>query len=178
MALISLIVALLSLMVACVALWPQLSVRRRDADRRHDELTPQIELRCQRLNGHRAELTVALTGPDSLGDLDTIEVCLDDDHPRTPVTAGTHTQQDLDHQLWGPYRFSHLRDRERTASLTGVGRGTVHKLALETTAAPPWVPTDHWRQDYEDKPVIATLVCHRRGHRPWTLARRRIDVQA
>lgn len=176
MALLSLIISVLSLIVACVTLWPQLSARRRNADRRHDELTPQIELRCQRQHGHRAELTVAFWGPDALGNLGTIDIRLDDDHLRTPVIAGI-TQQALDAQLWGPYRFSGPAEAQRTASLTGVGAGTVHTLALEATVAPPWVPVEHWRQDYEGKPVIATLVCHRRGHRPWTLARRQIAVQ-
>ncbi|OKI21337.1 hypothetical protein A6A08_21375 [Nocardiopsis sp. TSRI0078] len=151
-----------------------------DAARRHEDLAPRIELRARQLHGDRAELLLTLIGPDTLGGVDTLRVRVDDEHdqPRTPVTVGSYTQEELDAQIWGPYRLTPTGpgDDRRTLTLTDVGIGARRPLALERTTAPPWSDPEWWRHTYDGAPVFVTLTCHRDGHEPWSLPRRRVDV--
>jgi hypothetical protein len=151
-----------------------------DAARRHEDLAPQVELRARRVHGDRAELLLALVGPDALGGVDTLQVRVDDedDQPRPRVTVGSYTQEGLDAQIWGPYRLTPTGsvDDRRTRTLTDVGVGARRTLALERTTAPPWSDPEWWRHTYDGAPVFVTLTCHRDGHEPWSLPRRRVDI--
>lgn len=169
MALAALIISLFSLLIAIIALYPQLAQHRRDADRRHEELAPQVHVAVRRKHSDQAVLEVTVTGPSSLERLDTLRIRLEDDHPRRPVTVGTHTQEDLDAQLWGPYRFS--QSEGRTTELSHVTVGQLHTLRLTATSPPPWTVPEHWRQDQDGAPVFVTVQCHS-GRKTWTPLRR------
>lgn len=157
MALAALLISLFSLVIAGIALYPQFAQNRRDAARYHDEREPQVQVAVRRKYGDRAVLEVTVTGPRSLKRLDTLQVRLEDDHPRSPVVAGGPTQEDLDAQLWGPYRLS--EGDGRTAELTDVAVGQLYTLWLTATTAPRWTPPEHWRQDQEGAPVFVTVAC-------------------
>ncbi|MFY7068944.1 hypothetical protein ACOQFV_24065 [Nocardiopsis changdeensis] len=169
MALAALIISLLSLLISGIALYPQLTQHRRDADRRHDELTPHVHVAVRRQDGDRAVLEVTVTGPRSLERLDTLQVRLEDDHPRSPVVAGGPTQEDLDAQLWGPYQLS--QGDGRTVELTDVAVRQLYALRLTATPPPPWAVPAHWRQDQNSAPLIVTVQC-RSGRTSWTPLRR------
>ncbi|GAB2520698.1 hypothetical protein [Nocardiopsis aegyptia] len=148
-----------------------------DAARRRDELTPAFALTCQAQSERRAVLTLTLASPVGLEGLDRVEVAIADPVPDRHPVAGGPTQEQLDAQVWGPYRF--------VTSTTGVtGHGTaqaehvrphtpVH-LALERTLAPAWVADPAvWEEEAAGRPLLITLVCHRAGH-AWRVERQAV----
>ncbi|WP_150245616.1 hypothetical protein [Nocardiopsis quinghaiensis] len=149
-----------------------------DAERRRDELAPTIDLACQAQGQRRAVLTLTLTGPTGLEGLDRVEVTIADPLPdRYPVIAGGPTQQELDAQVWGPYRFV-----TSTTGVTGHGTAQVEHvrphtpvdLALEQTPAPAWVADPAGWQEERAGQLLITLVCHHARYRPWTLERQTV----
>lgn len=150
------------------------SMAANDAERRHVERTPTVDLSCRPQSERRAMLTVTLTGPVGLEELERVEVIVADPHTdRRPVIAGGPTQQELDAQAWGPYRFvistAHVISHH-TAHLDQVLAGTPVQVAMERAPAPPWAPDPAgWERERAKEPVLVALVCHRAGHPPWPI---------
>ncbi|UOE21397.1 hypothetical protein NI17_009925 [Thermobifida halotolerans] len=147
-----------------------------DADRRYAELTPALDLEWRAQYGRRGVLVVTMTGPVGLERLDRVEVTVADPIPdRAPVIAGGPTQQELDAQVWGPYRFvtstAHVASH-RTAQLDQVRVNIPVHLAMERAPAPHWVADfAGWEEERAGDPVLITLVCHHADHQSWTLHR-------
>lgn len=146
-----------------------------ERDRWHTELTPRFDVRATRVpGGDRATLTVTLTGPPGLDSLDELTVTIRDDdrdhHPKVLVAA---TAEQIDQQVWGPYRFASGVDeadpngRSVAPVLMLMGNGRL--FALERTRAPSWTNDVFWLGTYGHAPIRLTLTCRRAPHRPWTV---------
>ncbi|WP_017588716.1 hypothetical protein [Nocardiopsis ganjiahuensis] len=69
-------------------------------------------------------LILTLTGPAGLEGLDRVEVTIADPLPgRHPVITGGPTQQELDAQVWDPFRFV-----VSTADVTGHGTAQAERV--------------------------------------------------
>lgn len=145
----------------------------------HADLTPIFEITIERREGDRATLDVQLIGPLPLGQLDVIaiEIVSSDDAERTDRLAGGPTQEEIDAQVWGPYRFSHGAD---DADIDGhtvrpvpmqVGRG--RPFSIESTRPPRWQEGEHrdddWWGQWEGKPLRLVMKCSRDGFEPWVV---------
>jgi hypothetical protein len=93
---------------------------------------------------------------------------------RGPVTAGGPTAEQIDRQVWGPYRFvpgvDGADETGRSLEPFTLLLGDWRPFALERTPPPPWSnDSGSWRQRYADQPVRLTLSCYRKDHEPWTV---------
>jgi hypothetical protein len=153
------------------------SVTAIEAKRLHDDLTPELVITCTAPPGadiRRADMTLELTGPPGLGDLDEVTVEIRDDMPeRKPGPGSQMTQEQISEVIWGPYRLNPaVKDTDSLGRKHGPFRLPIHEpypIPLEQSMAPPWTNPEHWRNQYKDKPVRLEITCRRQGHEPWIL---------
>lgn len=155
------------------------AVARIERERWHADLTPQFRITIGEVRGDRATLDVQLTGPLSLRRLDEIAVAVvpSDDLDRTPRLAGSVSQEEVDAQVWGPFRF---RPGADGADPTGhsvapfalrVGQG--RPFAAERTRPPHWEEGEdlvgQWRRRWAGRPMRLVLTCRRAGDDVWVV---------
>ena len=155
------------------------AVARIEKERWHAELLPQFNIAIEGLEGDRATLSVHLAGPLSLHHLDEIriQVVASDDMSRTATMAGGPSQEAIDAQVWGPFRFvPNINEADANGQRIPsfplrVGAG--HPFALERTRPPLWQEgndrQEHWRDQWLNKPMRLVLTCRRDGFDPWTV---------
>lgn len=147
-----------------------------EARRWHADLTPAFDVTCARewlgdTSGDRALLRIRLVGPPGLDRL-TIKVTVRDDWPgRTSVLTGGPTQEEIEAQVWGPYRFIHGVDGGsedgRTAVPFSLLAGDGRQFALDRTVSPRWAIPADWRRRYDDAPLRLALHCVHGDDKPW-----------
>ncbi|MEV7054116.1 hypothetical protein AB0N95_01425 [Streptomyces microflavus] len=154
-------------------------VARIERERWHSDQTPVFKATLERREGDRAQLDFQLVGPLSLQRLDRIELTIanSDDLARRAQLAGSRPQEELDAQVWGPYRFAAGADGADTTGQSvqpfglTVGRG--RPFALERTRPPQWQEgqdrAQRWAMQFSDKPVRLRVVCHKDGVEPWVV---------
>ncbi|MEW2578325.1 hypothetical protein [Streptomyces syringium] len=173
--------------VAAVGAW--VAARRANAtanvvasierERWHADLTPQFSITIERAEGDRSTLDVQLIGPLPLGHLDEVNIAIvsSDDADRTSTLPGPPTQEDIDAQVWGPYRFTHGADgadahgsRVQAVSMQ-VGRG--RPFSIEMTRAPLWQEggdaQERWRSRWRGTPLCLLITCRRGGSDQWVI---------
>lgn len=157
------------------------SMKTIETRRWHADMTPQFEVTCvptwmgDRASDTRAELRIRFTGPPGLHKL-TITATIRNDWPdRKSTLNGGPTQEQLDAQIWGPYRFVHGVDGGsqdgRTISPFTLLVGDGRPFALERTPSPRWADAAGWRQRYEGAKVRLALHCVHDGDEPWIVHR-------
>lgn len=178
-------IATLTAAVAAVGAWRAASRSDKAAtaltaieqDRRHGELTPQLRFQFKDPGNGQPLLRVYLDGPASLNYLDRIDLTIRDDMPGRAQfpQIGALTPEQIERQIWGPYRFTPHVDGAsqdgRTMAPFDLPVGESRPFALEPTLAPPWSNDqgNWWRNKYKDTPLRLTLECHKDGHEPWLL---------
>lgn len=155
------------------------TVARIEQDRWHAELTPVFKVRLGDQEGNRAGLDFQLVGPLSLRHLDRVELTIasSDDLKRTDQLAGSRPQQELDAQVWGPYRFAAGADGVDATGQTvrpialDVGRG--RPFTLERTRPPQWQEgqdrEQRWAEQWADMPIRLVIRCRKEGSAPWVV---------
>ncbi|MFE9850366.1 hypothetical protein ACFYPN_16355 [Streptomyces sp. NPDC005576] len=154
-------------------------VARIERARWHSDLTPVFEVTLGEEQGGRAGLDVQLLRPLGLQHLDRIELSIanSDDLERTDRFAASPPQEDLDAQVWGPFRFAAGADgadvtgRTVTPISLTVGRG--RPFSVERTRPPYWQEgpdrEERWTRQWEDKPVKLVIRCRKEGFEPWVV---------
>ncbi|MFF7870510.1 hypothetical protein ACFZCT_29125 [Streptomyces qaidamensis] len=155
------------------------TVARVERQRWHADLTPQFNITIERGEGDRATLSVRLAGPVPLRRLDEIAIRIvsSDDMDRTARLPGGPTQEELDAQVWGPYRFTHGADGAdtdgRTVAPFALEVGTGRPFSIERTRPPRWQEGPdaerHWRDQWVNAPVRLVLTCTREEFEPWVV---------
>jgi hypothetical protein len=151
-----------------------------ERDRRHGELTPTLTSSATvRHLGHgfgdsRIWLTLRLDGPAGLTCLDTVMIRIRDDQPRTPITAGGPTQQQLDQVIWGPYHLvPHVDGTDalgRTAKAHEMRPGDERHWELKPSQLPGWMTDQQaWAEQYRGAPIRLEVECVRNGYPRWTV---------
>lgn len=145
--------------------------------REHRDMFPQVDISTARDQGAtQFRLVIRLNGPDVLDHLDSFVVSIRDDgdpHPPNPETG--ITQEDIDQQIWGPYRLSIASTATdqwgRASTPVPLSVGDEWSCAIETTDPPRWANSVAWQQQYSRAPIRLELRCVREGFKPWTLRR-------
>jgi hypothetical protein len=189
MAVASLIIAIISILIALgSAAYTRRQARAAErlteieAKRRHDDLTPQLDIRCTQCRDGIVGLTVELTGPTGLDRLDEVRVRIRDDRPGRADSPGHGlTPERVAAFVWGPYRFNPgVRDTDPRGREHGpftLPRQEPYKLSLEQTFAPGWYgDPELWRRQYDGTPVRLEVTCRREGHEPWTVLTELVPV--
>ncbi len=147
-----------------------------EAERRHEELTPEFVVTASPVNIGRAELWVELAGPVALRGLDEIAVSIRDDVPgRAPVSPAGPSAEEIAAQVWGPYQFSPYADGAdaggRTIDPFALQVGERRPSSLMKTRAPHWTSQsdEQWWQQWVGEPVRLLLRCRRGDDPPWTV---------
>ncbi|MFE7535165.1 hypothetical protein ACFU67_12945 [Streptomyces rhizosphaericola] len=160
------------------------NVARIERERWHADQTPVFKAKLVRQEGDRAQLDFQLVGPLSLQHLDRIELTIanSDDLVRSARLAGSRPQEELDAQVWGPYRFGASADGADATGKTveqfalEVGRG--RPFSLERTRPPHWQEGDdrdrRWAAQFGGKPVRLLVHCRKDGVDPWVVP---VDVE-
>ncbi|MFE3505330.1 hypothetical protein ACFXPX_36675 [Kitasatospora sp. NPDC059146] len=149
-----------------------------ERDRWHRDLTPDLDIRLVQQNMNHWLLSVDLDGPEGLDDLDSITVEILDEKGVSHLPGPTGpTAEDLAQVIWGPLRLRPGVDGVaapgRTTTVEGLGLGHRAVRALELSLRPAWDkdPINSWARRYLDHPLRLRIVCHKDGHKPWTLIR-------
>lgn len=141
------------------------------------DLTPMFDVKIKRSDGSRATLDVQLIGPLPLGSLDEVSISIanSDDAVRDDRLAGSPSQEELDAQVWGPYRFTFgangadVDGRTVKPFALAVGRG--RPLSIEQTRPPHWQEgqdrVDRWQTQWGWMPIKLVLRCRKAGFEPW-----------
>ncbi len=153
------------------------SVTAIEAKRLHVDLTPELAITCTAPPGtdiRQADMTLELTGPAGLDELDEVTVRIRDDMPdRKPRPGSQLTQEQISEVIWGPYRLNPaVRGTDSLGRKHGpfrLPKREPYPLPLEQSMAPSWTSPDQWRDQYQGKPVRLEITCHREGHEPWIL---------
>lgn len=147
-----------------------------EASRRHDDLTPELVIRCQEQGDGQAGLTVQLAGPAGLDRLDEVTIAIRNDRPGrdSPGPGSQLTAEQLAGVIWGPYRFSlgqdHTAPPGRTYGPVPLPKNEPLPVALERAFPPSWHgDPQRWRAQYDDAPVRLQVTCRRDGYEPWTV---------
>ncbi|MFI1956134.1 hypothetical protein ACH437_30570 [Streptomyces xinghaiensis] len=150
-----------------------------EGSRWQDHLTPVFDITLQRAEGERATLDVQLTRPVPLRGLDEVNITIvdSDDMVRTDRLPGGPSQEEIDRQVWGPYRFVPGSDgadeagRSVESGPLKVGRG--RPFALERTRPPYWQEgpdvAGRWREQWAGSLLRLELTCLRTGLDPWVV---------
>ncbi|MER5875427.1 hypothetical protein ABT119_05800 [Streptomyces sp. NPDC001910] len=155
------------------------AVARIEQDRWHADLLPQFRIGIERAEGDRATLSVHLVGPLPLCRLDEIRLAIvqSDDMTREARPPGEPTQEQLDAQVWGPFRFSQGADGAdvdgRTANPIALEVGAGRPFSIERTRPPHWQQGDdraaRWRDQWINRPMRLVLTCKREGFKSWVV---------
>jgi hypothetical protein len=155
----------------------QAKVTEIEQDRRHEELTPQFQVACEGQDGEgtHATLTLELTGPTALAELEEVIVRIRDDMPdRKPGHGSQVTQGQIAEVIWGPYRImpglhsTPANGREHGAFR--LPKNEPYPIPLERSMAPSWmVSPATWREQYDGKPVRIEITGQRNGDKPWVV---------
>ena len=181
MAVASLIIAIIAILIALgsVAYTRRQTVASErltaiEVLRRHEDLTPDLDIRCTHFDGGDVTLELELTGPAGLDRLDEVCVRIRNDRPdRTTSRAGNGlSTEQLADAIWGPYRLNPgVRDTDRLGREHGpfsLPRQEPYKLSLEPTMVPSWYTVPGmWRKQYEGTPIRLEITCRRDGYQPW-----------
>jgi len=185
MAIASLIIAIIAILIALgsVAYTRRQTVASErltaiEVLRRHEDLTPELDIRCTYFAGGDVTLELELIGPTGLDRLDEVRVRIRNDRPdrTTPRPGNGLTAEQLADAIWGPYRLKpEVRDTDRLGREHGpfiLPRQEPYKLSLEPSTVPSWftVP-EMWRRDFEGAPIRLEITCRREGYEPWVLLR-------
>lgn len=158
-------------------------VARIERERWHSDQTPIFTAKLKE-EGSRAKLDFQLVGPLSLQRLDRIELTIanSDDLVRSARLAGSRPQEELDAQVWGPWRFGASADGADATGKTvepfdlEVGRG--RPFTLERTRPPHWQEgadrDQRWAEQFAGKPVRLVARCQKDGVDPWVVP---VDVE-
>jgi hypothetical protein len=96
-------------------------------------------------------------------------------HAGEQVPAKELHPEDIDQQIWGPYRLKPGRgaaDEFGRASIpVRLSVGEEWSCHIQKTDPPQWAHEDSWNQQYRGKPIRLELRCVRDGFKPWTLRR-------
>lgn len=185
MALASLIIAVISLAAATVSV---LYTRRQavagervaeiEQGRRHDDLTPELDVECTLARDGIVQLTLELTGPAGVDRLDEVRVRVRDDRPgRKPSPALGLTDEQFAQAIWGPCRLN--PDAENTDPIGRehgpfkLLRNEPYPLHLEPSPAPSWwIDLEAWRRQVNKQPVRLEITCRRQDDpKPWVVLR-------
>lgn len=150
-----------------------------ERERWHEDRTPDIRLSFTGRFGSYGNVTAHLAGPDSLGDLTSVqlEMVNDDMDHRVLNPTPEFTQADSDAYVWGPFRFipgvdgADENGRRTGAMPLEMGRG--RPFAVERTRPGHWMTgasADGWQDRYTHLPIRVRVTC-RRGEETWVLAR-------
>jgi hypothetical protein len=155
-----------------------------------------LTITCTPINpgSDQLRLTVALTGPPELHQLDRLIVTIRDDHSgrqSSTTLPGGPTPEQLHAQIWGPLRFvpgtgpgadptrgvPGADPTGRSTPTTGLPVGEELPFALEPSPPPRWSNHTHqaWRQE-RGTILRLTFECHNNTDHPWTLTGE-IDTQ-
>ncbi|MFJ8049842.1 hypothetical protein [Streptomyces luteogriseus] len=155
------------------------TVARVERQRWHADLTPQFNITIERGEGDRATLSVRLAGPVPLLHLDeiTVRIVSSDDMDRTARLPGGPTQEELDAQVWGPYRFTHGADgadaNGHTVAPFPLRVGAGRPFSIERTRPPRWQEGPdterHWRDQWLNAPMRLVITCRRDEFEPWVV---------
>jgi hypothetical protein len=154
---------------------------RLDADRRHDELTPQFHLTfTERGDGaaDQGELRVELTGPPGLDHLDEVTASILDDgqanHWADGRPAGITAEQ-ARRFVWGPWEFNTGASAQVADNRTSRPRpysraagANWDRLSLRRTRPGHWMETDAERWRKQQPGPIRLQITSRRGDDQWT----------
>ena len=183
MAVASLIIAIIAILIALgsVAYSRRQTVATErltaiEVTRRHEDLTPDLDIRCNHFEGGDLIVELELTGQAGLDRLDEVRVRIRNDRPyrTTPRPGNGLSAEQLADAIWGPYRFSpDVRDTDRLGREHGpfsLPKQEPYKLSLEPSLVPSWftVP-DMWRRQYEGTPIRLEITCRRDGYEPWVV---------
>jgi hypothetical protein len=149
--------------------------------RRHDELTPEFELKFTGTGPSSANLQVMLSG-GSLESLDEVTLTILDETGKDHWSGGlpsTLTQEQAQAFVWGPWEFNAaaatqvVSNREsRPRPYSRVSGKNWDLLPLTRTYPGHWMSTysqQQWQEEYEDQPIRLLITCRREGYEPWTL---------
>ncbi|MFD3418848.1 hypothetical protein [Streptomyces decoyicus] len=155
------------------------AVARIERDRWHADLTPSFTITIERTSDRTATLSVHLAGPLPLQRLDEIHIRVvpSDDADRTSRLPNGPSQEDLNAQVWGPYRFTHGADgadiNGQTVAPFSLRVGAGRPFSVEKTWPPRWIRGDSTAQQWTDQwlnmPVRLILTCIREGFNQWTV---------
>lgn len=166
-----------------------------EADRRHDELTPQFDITCTlREGGKWAMLRVELTG-GRLEKLDSVVVSIQDESDRNNDRAVNNllrklpndiTEDQLKLFVWGPWQFNAImRNVDSTRESKPLGFSRVsgknwQDYILIHTKPGSWMTSSatDWRQRYEKQPLRLLLTCRRNGYPEAWLVQRDVPVKS
>lgn len=183
MAVASLIIAIIAILIALGSV----AYTRRQAlanealttlekARRHDDLTPELDVKCIHFSGVDVNLELELTGPTGLDRLDEVRVRIRNDRPDrgTPGPGSGLSTEQLAEVIWGPYRFNPAaRDTDRLGREHGpfsLPRQEPYRLSLEPSIVPSWFTVPGmWRKQYEETPIRLEITCRREGYEPWVV---------
>lgn len=183
----SLVISLLALAAAAASV---LYARRQSAnqdkataiesDRRHEELTPVFEARCEVAAGLEDSARLKITLVGGIDALDEVVITIQDesgvDHWGRGLPRGV-TQEQAEAFVWGPWEFDvnasaqvviNRQTRRRPYSLLSGKNWDV--LTLAATRPGSWMTgtaPDKWRKERRQQPVRLLLTCRREGHSPW-----------
>lgn len=130
-----------------------------EAARRHQELTPELDVRIEpwgsgNLTTYR--LFVGLAGPIALRQVEALTIRIRDDRPGRATESVSYsgqmaTREQIAAQIWGPLRFTPLvqcgggtadADGRSIVMPEGLQVGESRQLQLEVVQPPPWTGSD------------------------------------
>jgi hypothetical protein len=143
--------------------------------RRHEDLTPDLDIRCAEINGGKAILEVELTGPAGLDRLDEVRVRIRNDRrDRTIPNSNGLSAEQLADAIFGPYRLqlAPAIDRVGREMAFSLPKQEPRRLFLEESMVPSWYTVPElWRRQFEGTPIRLELTCRRDGYEPWVVLR-------
>lgn len=145
--------------------------RWEDAERRR--LTPQWSVDLDEHSAHAVVMTIVLTGPAELEQLDRLRLTVLDDRPdHDQHLAAGQTAEEVRRVIFGPYRVTQgITGRDeigRSVELNPALVGDPVLVRLERSLPPPWYSqgTPAWRESWDGKPLRVALTAWR-GEMTW-----------
>ncbi len=177
-------VATLIAAVAAIASWSAAhtangiaeSLANLEEQRRHAELTPKFAVSIDAYGDASLRMWVQLIGPPGLDQLDDLVFTIRDNIRDIPADqTGAATAENIENQIWGPYRLAQDIDgvtaNGRTARAQSLLLGDACAFILDETQPPSWWNAGGaaWTSEYKYLPIRLSLLCRRIGYEPWTV---------
>ncbi len=161
-----------------------------EEERRHAELRPQFKVWCEPYSETIFYLNLLLDGPDGLDQIDSFKVSIrnnkniEPDPLVIPVrdSEGHPTDEELQNQIWAPFRFSpNVSSSQLAGKSSEDGRGIPYstlklgdeaRFQMERTPCPHWNKGggDKWWQGQGIKPLLKILIeCQNVDLKPWAV---------